>query len=1105
MDWTGTNSSDWFTASNWSGNTVPNNTDTVTLDTISPNATVVGAAGANANTLFVGNAGTGTLTIQNGGAVSDALAYIGVDAGSTGTVTVEGAGSTWSNFQLVVGWSGTGTLTVQNGGAVSNHLGVIGAATSSTGTVIVDGSGSSWSNSGNLRVGDSGTGTLTVRNGGTVNVAGNILIANVAGSTGALNIGAAYGQAAAAPGTLNTSSVSFGAGTGSIVFNHTASNYEFAPAISGPGTVMVEAGTTILTGASTYTGPTFVDGGELRIDGSIAGSVTVYTGGMLSGGGSIAETVNVNAGGTLSGTAGSTLTMGSLMMNPGSKLDLVLGAPSATPLFDVTGDVFLSGVTFDVTDAGDFGAGIYNLFDYGGLLTLMNGGLTIGATPAGTDSSAFGFQDLSGATNQFNLVYLSGAELGFWDGGDPALHHNGAVDGGAGVWRADGSNWTQADGAVNGSYQPNPTFAVFQNVGGVVTVDASAGAIGVTGMQFAADGYDIEGDSVALQGAGGSTTIRVGDGTAAGASYTATIGSNLTGDSELVKNDFGTLILKGNAYLTRSTFVAAGKLVVDGSIASGLTMVSGGVLAGSGMVHGLIVENGNVAPGDGGIGTLSVQGNLTMWPGSRLAVDIDGAGASDRIAVVGSADITDATLDVSAQGIRMGHYTIVTTGAGLTGTFGSIVGVGQLSAFLGVTDSYDAYNAYLDVQLTRDFADAGLTRNQKATADGIQSVAGGDPLFAGNDLYDAILALPTDAAARNAFDQLSGEAHASAKTALIEDGGFIRDAAADRIRAAFGAVGGSQATVLAYAEPANAGAAGPFASLDPGATAAIAVPATTDRFALWGQGFGGWSNTGGDGNAARLSSSTGGFLVGGDAPVFETWRLGLMAGYSRTDFDVEDRSSSGASDNYHLGVYGGTDWNVMGGSLGFRTGASYTWHDISTNRSVVFPGFSDSLKGDYRAGTAQAFAELGYGIRAGNVGFEPFANLAYVNLHTDAFAEKGGAAALQSTASNTGVTFTTLGLHASSDLALGDTVATLRGMLGWRHAFVDTTPLSTFAFAGGAPFTIAGAPIARDAAVVEAGLDFNLTPAATLGVSYGGQFGSGLSDQSVRADFNWKF
>jgi outer membrane autotransporter protein len=52
---------------------------------------------------------------------------------------------------------------------------------------------------------------------------------------------------------------------------------------------------------------------------------------------------------------------------------------------------------------------------------------------------------------------------------------------------------------------------------------------------------------------------------------------------------------------------------------------------------------------------------------------------------------------------------------------------------------------------------------------------------------------------------------------------------------------------------------------------------------------------------------------------------------------------------------------------------------------------------------------------------------------------------------------------------------------------------------------MAGVPIARDAMVVEAGLDLSLTSTATLGVSYGGQFGSGRSGQSARANFNWKF
>lgn len=193
------------------------------------------------------------------------------------------------------------------------------------------------------------------------------------------------------------------------------------------------------------------------------------------------------------------------------------------------------------------------------------------------------------------------------------------------------------------------------------------------------------------------------------------------------------------------------------------------------------------------------------------------------------------------------------------------------------------------------------------------------------------------------------------------------------------------------------------------------------------------------------------------------------------------------------------------GNLAFRTGAAYTWHDLSTSRSVIFPGYVDSLKGGYNAGTAQAFGELGYGVRTRNVAFEPFASIAYVSLQTDSFTERGAAAALSGASATTDATFTTFGLRASTAFTMGGVNATARGMLGWRHAFGDVTPLAAMAFAGGSVFTVGGVPIARNAAVGEARLDFALTRAATLGVSYGGQFGSGLTDQSVKANFNMKF
>jgi T5SS/PEP-CTERM-associated repeat protein len=143
------------------------------VPTSTPNATVVGAAGATAQNLAVGQVGTGILTIENGGTVSNVAGAVGNLAGSNGMVTVTGAGSSFINSgTVVVGGVGTGMLTIQNGGTVSSASGgSVGLIAGSQGTVIVTGAGSTWNNgpAGGLNIGSFGFGTLTIANGGTVN------------------------------------------------------------------------------------------------------------------------------------------------------------------------------------------------------------------------------------------------------------------------------------------------------------------------------------------------------------------------------------------------------------------------------------------------------------------------------------------------------------------------------------------------------------------------------------------------------------------------------------------------------------------------------------------------------------------------------------------------------------------------------------------------------------------------------------------------------------------------------------------------------------------------------------------------------------------------
>jgi T5SS/PEP-CTERM-associated repeat protein len=120
--------------------------------------------------LYVGNEGSGTLSITDGGTVSNQYGKIGYSPDSTGVVTVDGGSSTWTNnSHLFVGNEGSGTLSITGGGTVSNQdYGSIGYYLDSTGVVTVDGTDSTWTNNSSLFVGHVGDGTLNITNGGSV-------------------------------------------------------------------------------------------------------------------------------------------------------------------------------------------------------------------------------------------------------------------------------------------------------------------------------------------------------------------------------------------------------------------------------------------------------------------------------------------------------------------------------------------------------------------------------------------------------------------------------------------------------------------------------------------------------------------------------------------------------------------------------------------------------------------------------------------------------------------------------------------------------------------------------------------------------------------------
>jgi outer membrane autotransporter protein len=271
---------------------------------------------------------------------------------------------------------------------------------------------------------------------------------------------------------------------------------------------------------------------------------------------------------------------------------------------------------------------------------------------------------------------------------------------------------------------------------------------------------------------------------------------------------------------------------------------------------------------------------------------------------------------------------------------------------------------------------------------------------------------------------------------------------------------------------------------------------------FWAQGVGAWGRVNSDGNAADLNRNLGGVFTGFDGR-FGEWRAGLAGGYTNASASVSARASSAHIDTAYFAGYGGASF----GALNFRSGAALAWHTIGTSRSIIFPGFSEQASARYSAISGQVFGEVGYGMSFGNMAVEPFAGLAWVYLNTESFNETGGVGALGASSTQNDVNYSTLGARwASTYLMPNGMTLTPRASLAWQHTLGTATPAAALTLQStSAPFGILGIPIARDAALIEAGGDLQLGPQTKIGVAYFGQVASNARDHSVKANFSWRF
>ena len=536
-----------------------------------------------------------------------------------GTLTLTGS-NTFSGLTTVE----TGTLQIGNGGTTGSIAGNIAvdsdlvfnrSGTTSYGGVIT----------GNGNVTKLGSGTLLLTGDklafGTTTVADGTLSIGNGGTTGSIN------------GDIRNA--------GTVIFNRSDS-VTYAGNIDGSGDVTkLGAGTLTLDGDNTFTGVAQINAGTLAVAsaGALGSGTSQPT--ISFGGGTLQYTSGnrVDYSGQISSAASQPIridtnseavTFATGLAGDGSTLEkLGAGTLTLSGSSSYTGGTTVSGGTLDVTAGGAIahssaalaiGTGTGT-----GAVVVSGGSVTVGDATLGRDASSAGTLTMtSGSFNSTGTLLVGGgaAATGTLDirGGTVTTNSTaigaGSSSGGASV---SGGTWTNTGNLSLGN---SGTLAI---TGGIVVV-------GGTLSESTANSIDLQAGGVLRIGSGGAggelqANLDFDGDLVFNRSGAASYGGTLAGDGTLTKEGSGTLTLTsaGSFGYTGQTTVAAGSLIVSGTLASSAVVVeSGAFLGGSGRIaQSVTVANGgSMSPGTDGTISLLTVGSAVLQAGSQVSFGI---------------------------------------------------------------------------------------------------------------------------------------------------------------------------------------------------------------------------------------------------------------------------------------------------------------------------------------------------------------------------------------------------------------------------------------------------------------------------------------------------
>jgi autotransporter-associated beta strand protein len=502
---------------------------------------------------------TGTVDVTTTAVAGDI--NFGSNPGDGVSVNVKGSSASLTAGSLAVGDGGGSAvkadLTVSDGATVDIGGLTIGDDYNDEGIVTVSGSGTSLEAS-SIKVGGGSTikrAILTLSGGAQVGSSGNVSI----GKKGFINIGAAENASAVEAGTFSVESgksVRFYSSGGKLVFNHTNTNYVFAPDITGTrdeSNINIVHGTTRFTGdLSGYAGNTNVKGGTL----SIAEQNNLGTGDLGLSGGTLEVTDDTTLANAVTLTADKTSTVSVASDKSVTASGVISGSGALTK--SGAGKLTLSGDNTGHTGGTTVTAGTLSIATQNNLGT---GDLTLdGGTLAVTET----IDDFSKA------ISTTGANSAISIASDKTVTASGVISGSGALTKSGAGTLklSVANTYTGGTTVSEGTLSIGEqnNLGtGDLTLDGGTLAVTETIDDF----------SKAISTTGANSAISIAS------EKTVTASGDISGAGALTKSGAGTLVLSNtSSNYSGVTTVTEGtlKAAADDAFSSSSDFVVNGTL-----------------------------------------------------------------------------------------------------------------------------------------------------------------------------------------------------------------------------------------------------------------------------------------------------------------------------------------------------------------------------------------------------------------------------------------------------------------------------------------------------------------------------------------------